>query len=422
MAGGPRIGLALAGGGPLGAIYEIGALCALEEALPGLDCTRLPAYVGVSAGGVVAAGLANGLGPRAQCAAFIENRGPAEDVFHPAALMQPAWAEAWARLMGLPGLLGQGLGALLSGQASRRTLLDRIGRLLPSGLLAGEPLHRHLERAFRQPGRSNDFRDLAGRLVLVAVDLDTGEAVPFGRPGWDHVPISRAVQASAALPGLYPPVTLDGRSYVDGALRKTLHASVILEDGLDLLIALNPLVPYDGRGPRSQVAGAPARLVEGGLPTVLSQTFRTLIRSRLELGLARYARDYPHTELLLIEPDPQDAHLFFTNPLSYAQRRWLAEHAYQSTRAQLRARAGGLAPRLARLGLRLDQAALEDPGRRLVEDLSQPRREALGPALGRLNATLDRLETRLATRRAAPPDAAAGRRHAQARPRRIPAR
>lgn len=396
MAAQARIGLALAGGGPLGAIYEIGALCALEEALPGLDCTRLPAYVGVSAGGLVAAGLANGLSPRAQCAAFIENRGPVADVFNPAALLQPAWSEGLERLLSLPGLLAEGLGALLRGRASRRTLLDRVGRLLPNGLLDGEPLQRHLARAFRQPGRSNDFRDLAGRLVLVAVDLDTGEAVPFGRPGWDHVPISRAAQASAALPGLYPPVTIDGRSYVDGALRKTLHASVILEDGLDLLIALNPLVPYDGRGAAARGAGTPGRLVDGGLPTVLSQTFRTLIRSRLELGLARYARDYPGTEILLIEPDPQDAHLFFTNPLGYGQRRRLAEHAYQSTRAQLRARAAVLGPRLARLGLALDADALADPTRCLVEMPASPQPGGLGPALARLGGTLDRLDAWLA--------------------------
>ena len=51
----PRIGLALAGGGPLGAIFEIGALCALEEAVRELDLNALDGYVGVSAGGVVAA-------------------------------------------------------------------------------------------------------------------------------------------------------------------------------------------------------------------------------------------------------------------------------------------------------------------------------------------------------------------------------
>ena len=45
-----RVGLALAGGGPLGAIWEIGALCALEETLVGVDFTRMDGYVGISAG------------------------------------------------------------------------------------------------------------------------------------------------------------------------------------------------------------------------------------------------------------------------------------------------------------------------------------------------------------------------------------
>ena len=51
----PKIAMALAGGGPLGAIYEIGALCALEEGLGGIDLNQLDHYVGVSAGGFIAA-------------------------------------------------------------------------------------------------------------------------------------------------------------------------------------------------------------------------------------------------------------------------------------------------------------------------------------------------------------------------------
>ncbi len=60
----PKIALALSGGGPLGAIYEIGAMCALQESLNGIDFTRLNHYVGVSAGGFIAAALANGISPR----------------------------------------------------------------------------------------------------------------------------------------------------------------------------------------------------------------------------------------------------------------------------------------------------------------------------------------------------------------------
>ena len=58
-------GIALAGGGPLGAIWEIGALVALDEALVGIDFADCDVYVGVSSGSFVAAGLANGISPRA---------------------------------------------------------------------------------------------------------------------------------------------------------------------------------------------------------------------------------------------------------------------------------------------------------------------------------------------------------------------
>lgn len=54
----PKLGIALAGGGPLGGIYEIGALAALADALDGVDFNALDVYVGVSSGAFIAAGLA----------------------------------------------------------------------------------------------------------------------------------------------------------------------------------------------------------------------------------------------------------------------------------------------------------------------------------------------------------------------------
>ena len=66
-----RIGLALAGGGPLGGIYEVGALLALADSIDNLDCTALDVYVGVSSGGFVAAALANGVSPAQMYRLFI---------------------------------------------------------------------------------------------------------------------------------------------------------------------------------------------------------------------------------------------------------------------------------------------------------------------------------------------------------------
>lgn len=68
------VGVALAGGGPLGGIYEVGALVALDEALRGFRLTDCSVFVGVSSGAFFASGLANGLSPRAMHRMFIESR------------------------------------------------------------------------------------------------------------------------------------------------------------------------------------------------------------------------------------------------------------------------------------------------------------------------------------------------------------
>ncbi|QIM53023.1 patatin-like phospholipase family protein [Hydrogenophaga crocea] len=386
----PRIALALAGGGPLGAIYEIGALCALDDTLIGLDLNACDHYLGVSAGGFISAALANGITPRELSETFIEER-PRLDGFDPAWLMQPAWREVAARLRSLPRLAGGAAWAwAVQGKAFTQAI-ERLGAALPTGLFDNEAIHAQIQRLFTRPGRTNDFRELRARLTLVATALDTGEAAPFGRPGWDHVPISRAIQASAALPGLFPPVAIDGRHYVDGALKKTLHASVALEEGVDLLLCINPLVPFHA-SPEATHEGRIPALVEGGLPAVMSQTFRSMIHSRLELGFRHYERDYPNTDIVLIEPDQRDAELFFANTFSYRQRREMAEHAYQQTRALLRLRAGRLAPRFARHGITIDHAALADPDRHLIDTRLRPADSAVA---ARLHHVLDELQRRL---------------------------
>ena len=396
----PRIGLALAGGGPLGAIYEIGALCALEEALFGIDFADCHGYIGVSAGGFIAAGLANGMSPRELCASFIENVGATDDIFKPSVLMRPAWGEFAKRLASLPGLVTSAMLRYAFTRSSLSSAVEGLGRALPTGLLSNRMIDAQLRKQFAAPGRTNDFRKLKRKLVLVATDLDSGESVPFGQPGLDHVPISTAVQASSALPGLFPPVEIDGHSYVDGALKKTLHASVLLDEGLDLLICLNPLVPFDATAAtrhRVMASGAERipRLVEGGLPVVLSQTFRTLIHSRLELGMKGYDRSHPNTTILLFEPDQRDPEMFLANTFSYSQRRVLAEHAYQRTRQMLRSRRGSLGRQLARHGVQIDDAVLDDLQRRLLHPAKPSGRNA-SRALRRLEEVLDDLDATLA--------------------------
>ena len=106
-----RIGLALAGGGPLGAVYEIGALVALEESISGLDLNALDGYVGVSAGSFLAAGLANGMTARQLCTAFIDGDSRHPDHVPASMFTRPALGEFSGRLAALPGLAGRHGGA-----------------------------------------------------------------------------------------------------------------------------------------------------------------------------------------------------------------------------------------------------------------------------------------------------------------------
>ena len=365
MSGGRRgkVGIALAGGGPLGGIYEIGALVALERALKGIALTDLDLYVGVSSGAFVAAGLANGISPGEMHAMFILDRSH-HDPFEPDLLLRPAFGEFVRRLLGMPELI-QGAAFAYFGNAWGRGFIElftRLTRGLPNGLFDNDAIAAYLSRLFSQPGRTDDFRKLAHKLFIVATDLDNGKAAPFGSPGLDHVPISQAVKASSALPGLYPPARIDGRDYVDGALKKTLHGSVALREGAKLLICVNPLVPYNAD--LASAAGAkPVRLADRGFVTVLSQTFRALIHSRMRVGMERYAKEFPDADVVLFEPAQDDEVIFFANMFSYADRRTLAEHAYRHTISELVRRADELAPVFARHGVELDCSALRDDDR-----------------------------------------------------------
>jgi NTE family protein len=212
------------------------------------------------------------------------------------------------------------------------------------------------------------------------------------------VPISKAVQASSALPGLFPPVEIDDQYFVDGALKKTMHASVALDDGIDLMLCLNPLVPFNSTEPvaaKVMRGGLPSekrsipRIADGGLPAVLSQTFRSMIHSRMELGMKHYERAYPNTDIVLIEPDHRDPELYLANTFSYSQRRQLAEHAYQQTRAMLRSRRTSLGSKLGRHGISLRADVLDDPRRHLVALPKPPTR--LGRAIASLQEVMDDL-------------------------------
>ncbi len=391
-AGAGKLAIALAGGGPLGAFYELGALHALSEAIEGRELTDFDVYVGVSSGSLVAAGLANGLDTTSMGSTFIHDESTLVP-FSPQMLLQPAIGEYARWLAMLPQALLDAVRQSLKEplQSGWPSLVGAIARVVPTALFDNAPLERYLHKLFTGHARTDDFRKLRAQLYVVATNLNTGNTVVFGDPSHLRVPISRAVVASAALPGLYPSVKINGQHYVDGALIRTVHASLALEAGCDLLICINPLVPFDASRARDH---RHTNLAHNGLPAILSQTFRALIYSRMHVGMSRYGLNFPHADVVLLEPERNDAQLFFTNVFRYTGRHRLVEHAYQRTRRDLLAQADTLAPLLARRGLQLNERRLRDRKRTFASAAGE-RAARARQTPRRLNAALNRLDVLL---------------------------
>jgi hypothetical protein len=174
-------------------------------------------------------------------------------------------------------------------------------------------------------------------------------------------------------------------------VQRTLHASVALDEDLDLLLALNPLVPFDASQVPSDGKGPPPSLVDGGFPRVMSQTIRAMLYSRMRVGFGKYDKNYDHSDLVLFQPDSDDAKMFYTNAFSFGSRRELCEHAYRTTLADLRRQRPLLAPVLKRHGLRLRDEIIDDTQRTVWDGLTGTKPPG-STVLSRLDRALNELD------------------------------
>ncbi len=356
-----KTGLACAGGGVEGAIYEIGALCALEESLTGVSFDDLDVYVGVSAGALITSCLANKVSPWEMSSIMLSKKTLIQPI-EPTTFFKPAISEYWKKIYGLPVMMFDSFMGYVKkpGDISLLGSMSHLINSLPVGYFDNEPLRAYLAELFNNDGRSDDFRKLDRKLRVVATDLDSGKAVVFGDDDFAHVPISKAVQASSALPLMYLPVEIDGRQYVDGVVRKTVHASVALEEDVNLLFCINPIVPLEFVKQDKVNDMLKKSLTQNGLPSVLSQVFRTMIHSRMQIGLKTYDTQYPNADIIVMEPDPDDYRMFFTNVFSFKNRIEVAEHGYQTTRRMLKNNADKISEKLDKHGVSIRMHTLEE--------------------------------------------------------------
>jgi predicted acylesterase/phospholipase RssA len=334
-----RSALVLGGGGFTGAVYEIGALRAVDLLSVNRTVNDFDVYVGTSAGALVAAALANGITPEEMMRVVVEEAS----MFPPGragAMLRPNYLEYALRGVELPWRIAKLAGGLVRG-LGRITAVDVVTRFaesLPSGLYSTSGIERYVRDALSTGGRTDDFRLLERTLFIAATDLDTGERIVFGSEGWDDVPISTAVAASSALPMIYKPVAVRERELVDGGIMSTTNLDLAVEAGAKFIVVVNPLVPYtnDFQHRVRTIWGSRTRRVSDmGFPHIGYQTFKMVAYQRLHELARSWEQRYPGVDIILIEPESNDELMFRTGIMTYASNVEVARHGFHSVTLKL---------------------------------------------------------------------------------------
>ncbi len=174
----------------------------------------------------------------------------------------------------------------ISAVTNRGTLFDQDG------------LHRLAERHL---GPLLTFEDLRVPLKILAVNISAGEPVIL-----EHGPLLRAVLASAAIPGVFPPVTIENNLYVDGGLADWTACEAALEAGATKIYLISCGV-VNGTPPRLETLTG---LLERSMEVAGSFKFRWLAQSLRNAG----------AEVIAIQPE-----IAYTSPLNFNHGAQLVE-------------------------------------------------------------------------------------------------
>lgn len=311
----PGTALVLSGGASKALYFHIGVLNAL-------NLEDVSSIVGTSAGSIAGAFIACGLTPDILISSLYQNAVyiPRFDkvvktltssmVFKPKlhhiALQGIATTLASIQfLLSLPFRCKQDIVA---------EFLDRLilsQRHAPSFLTADE-----LENLFRALLPSNDFRNLDTDLYVTATSLDSHERAVFNsiydfEDDQNHfmtdVPIHRALRASLSIPGMFEPVKIKNKYYIDGEVRQTLSMDIglALADRIIISHTYQPL----------NLANGSVR--DMGWFNIVKQALQIALYERIASWRDIYAAEHPDKQVIWIEPPPDDEAFFLTPEFSF---------------------------------------------------------------------------------------------------------
>jgi NTE family protein len=302
----------LGSGGVLGAAWMVGALQALQD-VTGVDVRDFDASVGTSAGSILVALLGAGV-----------SVGDLID-------LQRGRTLESGLLAGFHYDYAQGGGEWpmrpRPGLGSRELLIRnarQLRQLPPTAVLS----------AFLPVGRGN--LGAVGALIsqvvpkgwlardgvtVVALDYDTGERVPFGRPGSPSASLPDAVMASCAIPGWYQPVRIGDHRFIDGGAWSSTNLDLLAGDGLDEVFVLAPQVSFDADS-----------------PTQWATRLERQWRNRVTRNVIREVETVHRygTEVTVLGPGPEDLAAIGGNLMDVSRRPSVIETSLRTSASALR--------------------------------------------------------------------------------------
>lgn len=319
----PRRCLVLGAGGVLGAAWTVGALHALRQ-VDGWDPRDADVLMGTSAGAVLAAALAGGVGTET----LVNHQRGVVDAADPSIEYDYDSGSGGARpprprlRLGSPALLRYSLPRV------RRHPVRALYALLPEGRGSLAPIGRLVEAI--QP---DGAWPLGRALRIVTMDYDAGHRVVFDGDQSPSASVSDAVMASCTVPGWYAPMRIGERRYVDGGVYSPSSLDLLIGEDFDEITVLAPMVAFRYDRPRS-----PLLLAERG--------WRRMVTGRVATE-ADQLRGAGAT-LRLLAPGPEDLAAIGANLMDPVRRTNVLETSLRTSAEVLREAAPGQLDRVTR--------------------------------------------------------------------------
>lgn len=303
----PRRGLVLGGGGVLGGTWSVGALDSLSA--HGVHPEDFEIVVGTSAGSVLGALLTLGVSleeMRGHYAGDDVDTGPLAHYS-----FDPDEATGGHR-PGIPRLIGPGSPSLIASS------MRHPGRLPATAVLSAllPPGSRSLHQVTHLIDSANPEGTWPNRLWVVAMDFVDGHRVVFGRPGAPVARLSDAVVASCSIPGWFAPVTINGRSYVDGGAVSATSVDVLEHMGLDEVYVIAPMVSFSVDHPNTLGARLERRW-RGEVTKACMEEVET-VRAQ-------------GAHVFVLGPGPEDLHAMGANLMDASRRRLVLETSLRTS-------------------------------------------------------------------------------------------